>query len=100
MRQCRSDYADPDAVLKLGYETGISEASLPKLMGLSRMLDDRLNRPPYAQAPYVGEAAFAHKGGLHASAAQKTRAPTNMCRLKRSVIRASIWSPTRQASPT
>ena len=61
----------PTLVLKLGYETGISEASLPKLMGLSRMLDDRLNRPPYAQAPYVGEAAFAHKGGLHASAAQK-----------------------------
>ena len=61
----------PTLVLKLGYETGISEASLPKLMGLSRMLDERLNRPPYAQAPYVGEAAFAHKGGLHASAAQK-----------------------------
>ncbi|MEC8538193.1 MAG: citramalate synthase [Pseudomonadota bacterium] len=61
----------PTLVLKLGYETGISEESLPKLMGLSRMLDERLNRPPYAQAPYVGEAAFAHKGGLHASAAQK-----------------------------
>ena len=61
----------PTLVLKLGYETGISDESLPKLMGLSRMLDERLNRPPYAQAPYVGEAAFAHKGGLHASAAQK-----------------------------
>ena len=61
----------PTLVLKLGYETGISEENLPKLMGLSRMLDDRLNRQPHAQAPYVGEAAFAHKGGLHASAAQK-----------------------------
>ena len=61
----------PTLVLKLGYETGISEENLPKLMGLSRMLDERLNRPPSAQAPYVGEAAFAHKGGLHASAAQK-----------------------------
>ena len=61
----------PTLVLKLGYETGISEDNLPKLMGLSRMLDERLNRQPYAQAPYVGEAAFAHKGGLHASAAQK-----------------------------
>ncbi|HAG25054.1 MAG TPA: citramalate synthase, partial [Alphaproteobacteria bacterium] len=38
---------------------------------LSRMLDERLNRAPNPQAPYVGEAAFAHKGGLHASAAQK-----------------------------
>ena len=61
----------PTLVLKLGYETSIAEENLPKLMGLSRMLDERLNRAPNAQAPYVGEAAFAHKGGLHASAAQK-----------------------------
>ena len=61
----------PNLMLKLGFTTSISEASLPKLMGLSRMLDDRLNRAPNAHAPYVGEAAFAHKGGLHASAAQK-----------------------------
>ena len=61
----------PTLVLKLGYETSIDESRLPKLMSLSRMLDDRLNRAPNQQAPYVGEAAFAHKGGLHASAAQK-----------------------------
>ena len=61
----------PTLVLKLGYDTGVAEENLPKLMGLSRMLDERLNRAPHAQAPYVGEAAFAHKGGLHASAAQK-----------------------------
>ena len=61
----------PTLVLKTDYETSISEASLPKLMGLSRFLDDRLNRTPDAHAPYVGAAAFAHKGGLHASAAQK-----------------------------
>ena len=61
----------PSLVLKTDYETNISEANLPKLMGLSRFLDDRLNRAPDAHAPYVGAAAFAHKGGLHASAAQK-----------------------------
>ena len=61
----------PTLVLKLGYETSIAEENLPKLMSLSRMLDERLNRAPNQQAPYVGEAAFAHKGGLHASAAQK-----------------------------
>jgi len=61
----------PTLVLKLGYETSIPEENLPKLMHLSRMLDERLNRAPNPQAPYVGEAAFAHKGGLHASAAQK-----------------------------
>ena len=61
----------PNLILKTDYETSISEANLPKLMGLSRFLDDRLNRAPDAHAPYVGAAAFAHKGGLHASAAQK-----------------------------
>ena len=61
----------PTLVLKTDYETSIPEARLPKLMGLSRFLDDRLNRVPNPHAPYVGEAAFAHKGGLHASAAQK-----------------------------
>ena len=44
---------------------------LVKLKKLSRMLDSRINRLSNAHAPYVGDAAFAHKGGLHASAAQK-----------------------------
>src|SRR6056300_1851002 len=61
----------PSLVLTTDYETSISEANLPELMGLSRFLDDRLNRAPDAHAPYAGAAAFAHKGGLHASAAQK-----------------------------
>ncbi len=61
----------PSLVLKTEFETGIPKDKLPKLMALSRMLDERLNRAPNAHAPYVGAAAFAHKGGLHASAAQK-----------------------------
>ncbi len=61
----------PNLMLKSGYRTSISEDNLPRLMMLSRMLDERLNRAPNAHAPYVGEAAFAHKGGLHASAAQR-----------------------------
>ena len=61
----------PTLVLKLGYETNVTQEKLPKLIALSRLLDDRLNRAPNMHAPYVGEAAFAHKGGLHASAAQK-----------------------------
>jgi len=34
-------------------------------------LDERLNRASLRAAPYVGESAFAHKGGLHVSAVEK-----------------------------
>ena len=61
----------PTLMVKLGWQTGIDPEKLPRLTALSRMLDERLNRAPDAHAPYVGASAFAHKGGLHASAAQK-----------------------------
>ncbi|WP_420405474.1 citramalate synthase [Nisaea sp.] len=57
--------------LKMGYETGVDEKGMTQLKKLSRMLDDRLNRAPNPHAAFVGEAAFAHKGGLHVSAVQK-----------------------------
>ena len=58
----------PSLMLKMGYETGVKPENLPKLTQLSRFLDERLNRPSNPHAAYVGEAAFAHKGGLHVSA--------------------------------
>lgn len=58
----------PNLMLKLGYTTGISRDGLKGLTKLSRMLDERLNRAPSRGAAYVGESAFAHKGGLHVSA--------------------------------
>ena len=63
----------PSLALKCGgrYEIGVSEAQLVELTKTSRMLDEILNRAPRRQAAYVGEAAFAHKGGLHVSAVQK-----------------------------
>ncbi len=61
----------PSLMLKMGYETGISPNDLTKLTHLSRMFDENLNRAPNRSAPYVGEMAFAHKGGLHASAVEK-----------------------------
>jgi 2-isopropylmalate synthase len=64
----------PTLVLKLGYATGVSADALAQLTHVSRLLDERLNRAPVRQAPYVGESAFAHKGGLHAAAvARDTR---------------------------
>ncbi len=65
----------PTLVLKEPYasrfDTGVARCDLPKLMGLSRMLDDILNRVPNRSAPYVGSSAFTHKAGLHASAILK-----------------------------
>jgi len=61
----------PSLILKMGYETGIAEGDLNRLTAVSRLLDERLNRHPNHHAAYVGEAAFAHKGGLHVSAVAK-----------------------------
>jgi len=61
----------PNLVLKMGFETGISASDLTTLTHVSRALDERLNRAPNRHAPYVGESAFAHKGGLHVSAVEK-----------------------------
>ncbi|HIJ37371.1 MAG TPA: citramalate synthase [Rhodospirillaceae bacterium] len=61
----------PNLILKMGFETGISPNDLTKLTHVSRSLDERLNRAPNRNAPYIGESAFAHKGGLHVSAVEK-----------------------------
>ncbi|MGO9173390.1 MAG: citramalate synthase [Rhodomicrobium sp.] len=65
----------PTLILKEDYasrfETGVSAASLRSLTGVSRQFDELLNRQPNRHAPYVGESAFAHKGGIHASAVSK-----------------------------
>ena len=53
------------------YETGVESNQLGSLTGISRMLDDILNRVPDKWAAYVGSSAFAHKAGLHASAILK-----------------------------
>ncbi len=61
----------PTLKLKSGYEIGVSDADLAHLTRASRLLDELLNRAPNRHAPYVGSAAFAHKGGLHVSAVMK-----------------------------
>ena len=60
----KSDYATR-------FETGVTPEKLRTLTHASRILDELLNRAPNRHAPYVGEAAFAHKGGIHVSAVQK-----------------------------
>jgi 2-isopropylmalate synthase len=53
------------------FETKVTPGQLKKLTHASRLLDEILNRAPNRQAPYVGEAAFATKAGIHASAILK-----------------------------
>ncbi|NJM35492.1 MAG: citramalate synthase, partial [Rhodomicrobium sp.] len=53
------------------FETGVTLERLKWLTRASRLLDEVLNRAPNRSAPYVGESAFAHKGGIHVSAIQK-----------------------------
>jgi len=61
----------PTLMLKMGHETGVTRDGLRRLTPISRLLDERLNRAPNRHAAYVGDAAFAHKGGLHVSAVSK-----------------------------
>lgn len=58
-------------VLKTDWNCGIDKEGLRLLTPTSRLLDERLNRFPAPGAPYVGDNAFAHKGGLHVSAVVK-----------------------------
>jgi 2-isopropylmalate synthase len=44
---------------------------LPELTQLSRYVDEILNRSPNNAAPFVGQSAFAHKGGLHVAAMER-----------------------------
>jgi 2-isopropylmalate synthase len=65
----------PTLLLKSAYadrfEVSVTPERLKRLTHASRLLDEVLNRSPNRQAPYVGEAAFATKAGIHASAILK-----------------------------
>jgi len=53
------------------FEISIKSENIKNLTECSRLLDEILNRKPNQHLPYVGAAAFSHKGGLHVSAVQK-----------------------------
>ncbi len=55
-------------VLKLG---AAQPQPLAELLPLSRYVDDRANLEPNVRKAYVGDAAFAHKGGVHVSAVNR-----------------------------
>jgi len=56
--------------LKLGIQC-LPEGRLSRLTEISRIVWERINRHGPDNQPYVGYAAFAHKGGVHVSAMQR-----------------------------
>jgi len=60
----------PNLYFKLNYQLS-SAKSMNSLKSLSNYVDELAHRVPSRRSPFVGKSAFAHKGGVHANAAQK-----------------------------
>ncbi|MCL5994997.1 MAG: citramalate synthase [Chloroflexi bacterium] len=77
--------------LKLGH-TCLSDEQLRGLTDLSHYVSEMANLAPDIRAPYVGQAAFAHKGGIHVAAILKLEAsyqhvdPTRVGNQKRVLV--------------
>ena len=65
----------PNLELKMGVRC-LPEGRLARLTAVSRHVAELVNLPPHAADPYVGQSAFAHKGGLHTSALGKAGGAT------------------------
>jgi len=60
----------PNLQLKLGIKC-ISDAQIKKLREVSRFVNEIANIRHFKRQPFVGDSAFAHKGGIHVSAVMK-----------------------------
>jgi 2-isopropylmalate synthase len=59
-------------ILEFKYRApSVPRASLAKLKELSQFVDETANIRPNTRLPWVGAAAFSHKGGTHVNAVQK-----------------------------
>jgi len=70
---CNLTSVIPCIALKM-KKTCVPEKSLPKLKELSQFVDEIANLRHNPRQPWVGHAAFAHKGGTHVNAVQKISA--------------------------
>jgi 2-isopropylmalate synthase len=59
-----------DLIVKMGYES-ICRSRLGSLRDLSLLVDEIANVVPNKHQPFVGDSAFAHKGGIHVSAVRR-----------------------------
>src|SRR5215510_9619814 len=60
----------PNLVLKMKVRC-LPEGNLSELRDVSRFVSELANRQPWQHQPFVGDSAFAHKGGIHVSAVLK-----------------------------
>ena len=60
----------PNLELKMGYPC-LGRGNLTHLTEVSHFVSEMANMPHQNQQPFVGNAAFAHKGGIHVSAVLK-----------------------------
>jgi 2-isopropylmalate synthase len=60
----------PNLKLKLSLDC-ISDEQLTRLREVSHFVSELANLKPMTHQPYVGNSAFAHKGGIHVNAIQK-----------------------------
>jgi 2-isopropylmalate synthase len=60
----------PNIKLKLNYSC-ITKRNLKKLRKVSRFVTEIANIRHFKRQPYIGDSAFAHKGGIHVSAVEK-----------------------------
>jgi 2-isopropylmalate synthase len=65
---CNLTSVVPNLQIKLGIEV---VPDLARLTALSHFIDGVANNLPNPRAPFVGAAAFSHKGGMHVNAVQK-----------------------------
>ncbi|MBF0285785.1 MAG: citramalate synthase [Magnetococcales bacterium] len=61
----------PNLMLKMGRRTALSSDQLAQLSSVSRFVSELANLSPQKNQPFVGDSAFAHKGGIHVSAVLK-----------------------------
>lgn len=60
----------PALVFKMGLECNVGK-SIDQLYTTARLVNELANLPHNRYQPYVGDSAFAHKGGVHVSAVQR-----------------------------
>ena len=68
---CNLTSVIPNVALKLKQDLRAAKSSLAKLKELSQFVDEIANFRHNPRLPWVGSAAFSHKGGTHVNAVQK-----------------------------